>query len=84
MVDTDVEDFLPQGHRLQILTAEEHELLRGFPRLKAAERKLLFSTTPREHRAFEHARTPRTQLHFRLCWATSKLVSASSSQTRTR
>ncbi|MEM6301373.1 MAG: hypothetical protein AAF749_06495 [Pseudomonadota bacterium] len=52
MADTDVEDFLPQGHRLQILTPEEYELLWGDPRLTAAERELFFSTTRREHTVF--------------------------------
>ncbi|EAQ96687.2 Tn3 family transposase [Congregibacter litoralis] len=66
MVDTYAEDFLPQGHRLQILTPEEYELLWGFPTLTATERELFFSTNRREQTVFELARTPRTRLHFRL------------------
>jgi len=45
MVDA-IEDLLPQGNRLQILTPEEYELLWGVPQFTASERELFFTLTP--------------------------------------
>lgn len=61
-----IEDLLPQGNRLQILTPEEYELLWGKPQFTASDREVFFSLTPREQRVFERIRTPRTRLHFLL------------------
>ena len=65
-MDDELDDFLPQGHRLQILTPEEYEFLWGLPRLTATERDLYFSLTPREQAVFDRVRTPRTRIHFLL------------------
>ena len=55
-MDDELDDFLPQGHRLQILTPEEYEFLWGLPRLTATERDLYFSLTPREQAVFDRVR----------------------------
>ena len=65
MVDA-LEDLLPQGNRLQILSPEEYELLWGLPQFSTSDRQLFFSLTPREQAVFDRLRTPRTQLHFLL------------------
>jgi len=45
-MDGELDDFLAQGHRLQILTPEEYELLWELPRLTGGRtRPLLFSDT---------------------------------------
>lgn len=65
-MDEELDDFLPQGHRLQILTPEEYELLWELPRLTRAEQDLYFSLTPREQLVFNRVRTSRTRVHFLL------------------
>jgi len=65
MVDA-IEDLLPQGNRLQILTPEEYELLWGLPQFTASERELFFTLTPREEVTYGRLRSHRTRLHFLL------------------
>jgi len=66
MIGDELDDFLPQGHRLQILKPEEYELLWGLPRLTATEQDIYFSLTPREQAVFDRVRTARTRIHFML------------------
>lgn len=63
MVDA-IEDLLPQGNRLQILTPEEYELLWGVPQFTASERELFFTLTPREQAIYDRLRSQRTRLPF--------------------
>lgn len=61
-----MDDLLPQGNRLQILSPEEYELLWGLPRFTMSDRQLFFALTPREQDCYERLRTLRTKLHFLL------------------
>ncbi len=58
--------FLPQRERLQILSAEEYELLWGLPRFSHADRDLFFTLNRREEEMLARLRTTRTKLHFLL------------------
>jgi hypothetical protein len=61
-----MDDLLPHGNRLQILSPEEYELLWGFPQFTMSERQLFFALTPREQSCYARLRTRRTKVHFLL------------------
>lgn len=61
-----MDDLLPQGNRLQILSPEEYELLWGLPQFTMSERQLFFALTPREQSCYERLRTRRTKVYFLL------------------
>jgi hypothetical protein len=63
--DTDGEG-LPRSDRLQILSAEEYELLWGFPRFTQSDRELFFTLTAPGREALEQRRSVRTKIHFLL------------------
>ena len=62
----DNDGFPQSGDRLQILSAEEYELLWGFPRFTQSDRDLFFTLAPPERQALEQRRSTRTKLHFLL------------------
>ena len=65
--DLQDDDGFPQsGDRLQILSAEEYELLWGFRRFTQSDQDLFFTLTPPERQALEQRRSTRTKLHFLL------------------
>ena len=51
---------------MQILSAEEYELLWGFPRLTHSDRDLFFTLTAPERAALEQCRSVRTKIHLLL------------------
>lgn len=65
--DFDDEDGLPRsGNRLQILSAEEYELLWGFPRFTQSDRDLFFTLTAPEREVLDQRHSVRTKIHFLL------------------
>lgn len=63
-VDNNEDIFLPRSDRLQILSAEEYELLWGRPRFSQSDRDLFFALTASEFQILGRLRTPRTKAHF--------------------
>lgn len=61
-----LDELLPQGDRLQILSPEEYELLWGFPKFSSSDQQLFFAMASRKRGVFEGLRTARTRLHFLL------------------
>lgn len=59
-VDNNEDIFLPRSDRLQILSAEEYELLWGRPRFSQSDRDLFFALTASEFQILGRLRTPRT------------------------
>ncbi len=65
--DGNVDIFLPQSERLQILSPSEFELLWGMPLFSPEDRKLFFTITPREESVLTKLRTAKTKVYFLLC-----------------
>jgi hypothetical protein len=62
--DPEDDDGFPQSDdRLQTLSAEEYELLWGFPRFTQSDRELFFTLTAPERGAVEQCRSVRTKIH---------------------
>ena len=61
-----MDDLLPQGNRLQILSPEEYELPWEVPQFTMSERQLFFALTPREQSCYERLRTRLTKVCFLL------------------